>query len=72
MAGAEVSAEPAADDWLINATILAVNPLAGTLLVKAADSQYDYPTEADALALRVNFSESAYATTDRFSFVISC
>lgn len=75
MAGAEVSTtvEPAAaDDWLINATILAVNPLAGTLLVqKAADSQYDYPTEADAWHFVWNFSESAYATTDRFSFVIS-
>ncbi|MGY5954760.1 Baseplate protein J-like domain-containing protein [Kosakonia sp. BK9b] len=72
---ASVSIEAAdadADDWLINATILEVNPLAGTLLVeKAADSQYDFPAEADAWRYVWNFSESAYATTDRFSFVIS-
>lgn len=75
MTGAEVSVtvEPAAaDDWLINATILAVNPLAGTLLVeKAADSQYDFPAEADAWRYMWYFSDSTYATTDRFSFVIS-
>lgn len=80
MAGATIEATAStstiesadADDWLINATILEVNPLAGTLLVeKAADSQYDFPAEADAWHYVWNFSESAYATTDRFSFVIS-
>lgn len=75
MAGSEVSAtiEPAAgDDWQINATILEVNPLTGTLLIeKTADSTSAFPAEADAWRYVWNFDESAYATTDRFSFVIS-
>lgn len=75
MAGSEVSAtiEPAAgDDWQIKATILEVNPLAGTLLIeKTADSTNAFPAEADAWRYVWNFDQSAYATTDRFSFVIS-
>lgn len=75
MAGSQVSAtiEPTAgEDWQINATILEVNPLTGTLLIeKDADSTHAFPAEADAWRYVWNFDESAYATTDRFSFVIS-
>lgn len=75
MAGSTVSATfeaAATEDWQIVATILEVNPLAGTLLVeKNADSTNDFPAEADTWRYAWNFDESAYATTDRFSFVIS-
>ncbi|WP_342323018.1 hypothetical protein AAEY27_00475 [Kosakonia sp. BYX6] len=75
MVGSTLSAtlEPAAaQDWQINATILEVNPLMGTLLIeKSADSTNAFPADADAWRYIWNFDESAYATTDRFSFVIS-
>ncbi len=70
---ASASVSSASDDlWFLNATILAADPLQGTLLVeKAVDSQYDFPDALDSWRYQWFFTDSAYASTDRFSFVIS-
>ncbi|MGP0906567.1 hypothetical protein [Serratia sp. CY76391] len=63
---------PVGADWQLEATIKAVDPIAGTLLIeKAADSPEDFPTVETAFRYQWAFSQSNYATTDRFSFVVS-
>ncbi|OKB66605.1 hypothetical protein BHU62_12110 [Serratia marcescens] len=60
------------DDWQLAATVVAVHPLAGTLLIeKAAGSTVDFPTEETSFHYQWAFSQANYATTDRFSFVVS-
>lgn len=61
-----------ADDWMLEATITELQLVDGTLVVeKAADSEHDFPSPEDAWRYQWNFSEAAYATADRFSFVVS-
>lgn len=59
-------------DWQLEATVKAVDLIAGTLLIeKAANSKTDFPTEDDSFRYQWAFSHASYATTDRFSFVVS-
>ncbi|MGF6190436.1 hypothetical protein [Serratia sp. 2723] len=59
-------------EWQLEATIKAVDPVTGTLLIeKAADSTEDFPTAEESFRYQWNFSHANYATTDRFSFVVS-
>jgi hypothetical protein len=59
-------------DWQLEAIIKAVDPIAGTLLIeKAANSETGFPSEEDSFRFQWAFSHSNYATTDRFSFVVS-
>lgn len=59
-------------DWQLEATVEAVDPIAGTLLIeKAANSTEDFPSEETSYRYQWAFSDSNYATTDRFSFVVS-
>lgn len=61
-----------ADDWQLEATIIALNGVDGTLTVeKVAGSTNDFPKAEEAFRYQWNFSEAAYATADRFSFVVS-
>jgi hypothetical protein len=61
-----------AADWQLAATVKAVDPIAGTLLIeKAANSTEDFPSEETSYRFQWAFSDSNYATTDRFSFVVS-
>ncbi|WP_148245088.1 hypothetical protein [Enterobacter asburiae] len=61
-----------ADDWQLEATIVALNEVDGTLTVeKAAGSTNAFPKAEDAFRYQWNFSKAAYATADRFSFVVS-
>ncbi|WP_342323015.1 hypothetical protein AAEY27_00460 [Kosakonia sp. BYX6] len=73
MEAASATIVPAADeDWFLNATVIATDPLQGTLLIeKVAGSQYDFPDAQGSWRYQWYFTDSAYATTDRFSFVIS-
>lgn len=59
-------------DWQLEATIKAVDPIAGTLLIeKAAGSTEDFPSAETSFHYQWAFSHANYATTDRFSFVVS-
>lgn len=59
-------------DWQLEATIKAVDPIAGTLLIeKVVNSEKDFPSEETSFLYLWAFSHSKYATTDRFSFVVS-
>ncbi|CAI1526506.1 hypothetical protein [Serratia plymuthica] len=59
-------------DWQLAATVKAVDPIAGTLLIeKAADSTEDFPSAETSYRYQWAFSQANYATTDRFSFVVS-
>ncbi|MGL4353720.1 MAG: hypothetical protein ACRCTP_07315 [Aeromonas popoffii] len=59
-------------DWQLEATVKAVDPIAGTLLIeKNSDSTTDFPSEESSFRYQWAFSQSNYATTDRFSFVVS-
>ncbi|MFV8761999.1 hypothetical protein ACSMDK_12865 [Yersinia enterocolitica] len=59
-------------DWRLEATVKAVDPIAGSLLIeKAANSTEDFPSEETSYRYQWAFSDSNYATTDRFSFVVS-
>lgn len=59
-------------DWQLKATVKAADPIAGTLLIeKAANSPTDFPPEESSFRYQWSFSHSSYATTDRFSFVVS-
>nr|WP_241390141.1 hypothetical protein [Serratia proteamaculans]ANV21611.1 AfpX12 [Serratia proteamaculans]ULG13370.1 hypothetical protein AGR96Xp_00117 [Serratia proteamaculans]ULG13583.1 hypothetical protein 1Ap1_00090 [Serratia proteamaculans]ULG17195.1 hypothetical protein 20093p_00001 [Serratia proteamaculans]ULG18083.1 hypothetical protein LCp1_00001 [Serratia proteamaculans] len=71
--GAKAYRAPMVDaDWQLAAVVKAVDPIAGTLLIeKAADSETDFPTEETSFRYQWAFSQSNYATTDRFSFVVS-
>lgn len=59
-------------DWKLEATIKAVDPITGTLLIeKASDSTTDFPSEENSFRYQWTFSRTTYATADRFSFVVS-
>ncbi|MGL5389082.1 MAG: hypothetical protein ACRDCA_24980 [Serratia sp. (in: enterobacteria)] len=59
-------------DWQLAATVKAVDPIAGTLLIeKAAGSTEDFPSAEASYRYQWAFSSANYATTDRFSFVVS-
>jgi hypothetical protein len=59
-------------DWQLAATVKAVDPIAGTLLIeKAAGSTEDFPSAETSYRFQWAFSEAKYATTDRFSFIVS-
>ena len=59
-------------DWQLAATVKAVDPIAGTLLIeKAADSTEDFPSAETSYRFQWAFSQANYATMDRFSFVVS-
>lgn len=61
-----------AADWQLAATVKAVDPIAGTLLIeKAAGSTEDFPSAETSYRFQWAFSQADYATTDRFSFVVS-
>lgn len=64
--GIDVSA-----DWQLEATIEALDPIAGTLLIKRKGDTPDFPTAETCFRYQWAFSHSDYATTDRFSFVVS-
>ncbi|HEM7566967.1 TPA: hypothetical protein U2J78_004825 [Serratia marcescens] len=58
--------------WQLAATVKAVDPIAGTLLIeKTADSKEDFPSAENSFRYMWAFSHANYATTDRFSFVVS-
>ncbi|BEM56393.1 hypothetical protein SME22J_02540 [Serratia marcescens] len=60
------------EDWQLAATVIAVDSTAGTLLIeKAAGSTEDFPSEETSYRYQWAFSQANYATTDRFSFVVS-
>ena len=60
------------EDILLTAKIIKLNAVEGTLIIeKNADSANDFPTPEEAWRYIWYFSEAAYATEDRFSFVIS-
>ncbi|VFS14871.1 Uncharacterised protein [Enterobacter cancerogenus] len=59
-------------DWQLAATVKAVDPIAGTLLIeKVAGSTEAFPSPENSYRYQWAFSDSNYATTDRFSFVVS-
>ena len=65
-------ASTAEADWQLAATVIAVDSIAGTLLIeKAAGSTAEFPKAENSYRYQWAFSNSNYATTDRFSFVVS-
>lgn len=65
-------ASTAEADWQLAATVKAVDPISGTLLIeKAAGSTEDFPSAETSYRYQWSFGDSLYATTDRFSFVVS-
>lgn len=59
-------------DWQLEATVKAVDPIAGTLLIEKADNSTEgFPLEAVSYRYQWSFKQSAHAMTDRFSFVVS-
>lgn len=59
-------------DWRLEATVIEVDPIAGTLLIeKAAGSTEAFPSPETSYLYQWAFSKANYATTDRFSFVVS-
>ncbi|EOX8980480.1 hypothetical protein ACPW6J_003616 [Enterobacter hormaechei] len=59
-------------DWQLEATVIEVDPIAGTLLIeKAAGSTETFPSPETSYRYQWAFSKANYATTDRFSFVVS-
>ena len=59
-------------DWQLEATVIEVDPIAGTLLIeKAAGSTEAFPSPETSYRYQWAFSKAIYATTDRFSFVVS-
>lgn len=71
--GAKANRAAAGDaDWQLEATVKTVDLIAGTLLIeKAADSAEDFPSAENSYRYQWAFSDANYATTDRFSFVVS-
>lgn len=59
-------------DWRLEATVIEVDPIAGTLLIeKVAGSTEAFPSPETSYRYQWAFSKANYATTDRFSFVVS-
>lgn len=72
MSAGESTAKATAEDWTLEATITELDLVAGTMVIeKAADSKNEFPAADDDWRYQWNFSEAAYATADRFSFVVS-
>lgn len=60
------------EDWSLEATIKAINPIEGTLLIEKSDSsQRDFPIKEKSFLYQWNFSHANATQTDRFSFVMS-
>lgn len=59
-------------DWRLEATVIEVDPIAGTLLIeKSAGSTEAFPSAETSYRYQWAFNKANYATTDRFSFVVS-
>jgi hypothetical protein len=59
-------------DWQLAATVIAVDSIAGTLLIeKVGGSTEEFPSEEASYRFQWAFNHANYATTDRFSFVVS-
>ncbi|OON39839.1 hypothetical protein BTJ39_12475 [Izhakiella australiensis] len=59
-------------EWQLKATVKAIDPLAGTLLIeKLPDITASFPAEENSYLYQWAFSDPTYATTDRFSFMLS-
>lgn len=59
-------------DWQLEATVKAVDPLAGTLLIeKQVGSKKHFPAAKNSFHYQWKFAQSSHATTDKFSFVVS-
>ncbi|MDQ0430976.1 hypothetical protein ABIC12_002755 [Pantoea agglomerans] len=69
-------------DWQLKATVIAVDSIAGTLLIEKLiekeegeeeedANKEDFPSVENSYLYQWAFSDSNYATTDRFSFVVS-
>lgn len=59
-------------DWQLVATVKAVHPITGMLLIeKTADSTEEFPSAETSYRFQWAFSHANYAMTDRFSFVVS-
>lgn len=58
-------------DWQLAATVKAVDSTAGTLLIEKAVGSPEFPSEEVSYRYQWAFSHANYATTDRFSFVVS-
>lgn len=77
--GRKKQSKPAtADEALLTAQIIKVDAINQTLTIKkvkdesqSAKEDIDFPAYADAWKYQWNFKEAAYATMDRFSFVVS-
>lgn len=71
--GAKIYRAPTMDaDWQLAATVKAIDLIAGTLLIeKVAGSTENFPSEENSYRYQWSFDDSNYATTDRFSFVVS-
>lgn len=67
----KVSRFATTSDWYIEATIKEINIMDGTILITKADGGNAFPSADEARRFKWNFTDSAYATTDRFSFAIS-
>lgn len=68
----KAAARDISDEWMIEAQIIELDAIAGTMLIeKTHEDQPDFPSATDAWRYQWNFSEAAYATADRFSFAIS-
>lgn len=71
--GAKIYRAPTMDaDWQLAATVKAIDLIAGTLLIeKVAGSTENFPSAENSYRYQWSFDDSNYATTDRFSFVVS-
>ncbi|ROP62291.1 hypothetical protein EDF81_0776 [Enterobacter sp. BIGb0383] len=67
----KVASVDADGDWLIEATIKAVDNIACTLLIEQEAGGDDFPSAEEAWRFQWNFDTAAYAFEDRFSFVVS-
>lgn len=60
------------DDWQLEATIVSLDTVTGTIMVeKTGSDQPDFPAAGEEWRYQWNFSVADYATADRFSFVVS-
>jgi hypothetical protein len=67
----KVSRLATTSDWYIEATIEEIDIVDGTILITKADGSKAFPSADEAKYYKWNFTDSAYAMTDRFSFAIS-
>lgn len=63
---------PIDNSWQLEASVIAVDPIAGTLHIKKNEGcTEEFPSREDSFLYQWAFSRSNYASTDRFSFVVS-